>query len=192
MKKSYLLPLLLIPALAYASSIKTWVNGEKVNAADLNTNFSHIHNNMVGGHGGRLVDADVASNAAIASNKLAAYPLLPRAFARVGLTAGSVCLGAAAAGTACTVTASSQVTSVTTTGTTGTYRVNLAYTPADANYAVLVTAHYGATVAACAAKAAGGAGGPFATTAPHFLVECRKLDGTTNLADVEFSVLVMD
>jgi hypothetical protein len=190
MKKSYLLPLLLIPALAYASSIKTWVNGEKVNAADLNTNFSHIHNNMVGGHGGRLVDADVASNAAIASNKLAAYPLLPRAFARVGLTAGAVCNGAAAAGTACTVTASSQVTSVTTTGTTGTYRVNLAYTPADANYAVLVTAHYAGTILFCTAKATSGSGGPFNTVAPHFVVECRDMGSA--LINSEFSVMVMD
>jgi hypothetical protein len=59
-------------ALAFAGTIKTWGTHDVLTAADLNANFQHIHNTMVGGHGARLVDADVAGNAAIATSKLAA------------------------------------------------------------------------------------------------------------------------
>lgn len=61
----------LVTGMAFAGSIKSWSNGQTLTAADLNANFNHIHGLMVGGHGARLVDADVSGSAAIASSKLA-------------------------------------------------------------------------------------------------------------------------
>lgn len=51
-------------------TIKSWSPGETLHSADLNSNFNHIHNLMVGGHGARLVDADVNPGAAIAQSKI--------------------------------------------------------------------------------------------------------------------------
>lgn len=56
---------------ASAGAIKSWSSGETLHSADLNANFNHIHNLMVGGHGARLVDADVSASASIAQSKVA-------------------------------------------------------------------------------------------------------------------------
>lgn len=121
---------------AQASAIKTWTVNEVLKATDLNNNFNHLHNTMVGGHGARLVDADVSTLAAISHTKLATPALVPKAWAVLT----TVCDGAAAAGTACTVNESSQVTAVKSNGTAGQYRVDLSYSPPNASFAVLVTA----------------------------------------------------
>jgi hypothetical protein len=83
MNKKYIgvAAVLLIALAALAGPIKTWSAGEVIVASDLNANFQHIHNLMVGGHGGRLVNADVAANANIAVSKLAINRLTPVAWA---------------------------------------------------------------------------------------------------------------
>lgn len=123
-------------AAANATAIKTWTT-EVLRYQDLNSNFSHLHDNMVGGHGARLVNADVSTSAAIAHTKLATPALIPKAWGVVGLT--GACSGAAAAGTPCTVDASSGVTAVKSNGTTGEYRVDLSFSPANAVYSVMVS-----------------------------------------------------
>src|SRR5687767_8565450 len=44
-------------------AIKSWSTGETIGNAEMNANFTHIHTNMVGGHGGRLTDIDVSASA---------------------------------------------------------------------------------------------------------------------------------
>lgn len=128
--------LLALGGVALAGAIKTWVSGETLTAADLNSNFAHIHNSMVGGHGARLVNADVSASAAISHTKMATPALLPKAWAFVG--AAGAC-GASP----CTISASSGVSGVTRGGA-GTYSVTLSPARANAVYGVLVTSGTGA------------------------------------------------
>lgn len=61
----------LIAVGAFGGPIKSWFSGDIITSGDLNGNFEHIHNTMVGGHGARLTNADVSTSANIASSKLA-------------------------------------------------------------------------------------------------------------------------
>ena len=119
---------LVIAGIVNAGSIKTW-GTETLRASDLNSNFAHIHNTMVGGHGARLVDADVSAAAAIAHTKMATPALLPKVWAFVGPTSCT--------STPCTVAATSGVSSITRTSA-GLYVVNFA-TRSNAVYGTLVT-----------------------------------------------------
>lgn len=110
------------------AAIKTWGSGETLTSTDLNANFQHIHNNMVGGHGGRLVDADVSNTAAIKSSKLADGKGIAKAYVEISSACG---------GATCAYSTSLNVSSVTRSAA-GTYVVNLNYTPTDASYAVFV------------------------------------------------------
>lgn len=127
----YLLFVLLCAAYANAGSLYSWSSGETLTHSQLNSNFSHIHNNMVGGHGARLVDADVASNAAISRSKLQYYGALPVAAAKVG-SGSTPC----ASGT-CTLGDSTNVTSVTES--TSVYTVTWSVNFGDTEYMVFVT-----------------------------------------------------
>lgn len=110
-----------------ASAIKVWSNGEVLSSTDLNANFAHIHNTMVGGgHGARLVNADVNASAAIAHSKMATPALLPRAW----FTVLSTC-----AASPCTVDAASGISGVTRSGA-GVYTATLSTARADTTYAV--------------------------------------------------------
>lgn len=159
---------------ALASSIKSWSGGDVLTSADLNANFSHIHNTMVGGHGARLVNADVSASAAIAHSKLATPALVPKAFAYVTNGSDAACT----TGT-CTLESSSGVTSVVW-NSTGVYTATI---PArtDANYGVLVSAH--GTDKYCTT-------GTFSTTA--FVVDCRSYATTGGVVDAAFTVMLMD
>lgn len=117
MKKLGMLAVLLIALTASAAGLKVWVSGEQVTITDLNANFSHIHNVMVGGHGARLVNADVSASAGIASTKLADGPAIPKGLGYVDNGAGSACSAT------CTVTNSKGTTSVTRSGA-GVYSIN--------------------------------------------------------------------
>lgn len=120
-------------ATAGAGSLYQWSSGESLSASQLNSNFSHIHNNMVGGHGARLVDADVASNAAISRSKLQNYASLPVAWAKVGSGTTACASGTCALGDSfgvASVTASSSVYTVTWSTTMG-----------DTEYSLLVLPH---------------------------------------------------
>jgi hypothetical protein len=162
-------------------ALYVWGSDEVVENTDLNANFTELNTTKVGG-GVTLTNADVASNAALAHSKLATPALVPKAWATV--TAN--CDGAAAAGTDCTVGDSSQIPSsngVEATAAAGVYRVNLSYTPANANYAVLVTAHTSGVYCNADTRA---------TAAPHIVIRCwdGAVPGASN--NVQFSVLVMD
>lgn len=79
-----------VAGVAAASSIKVWYAGETLTTTDLNANFAHIHSTMVGGHGPKLIDADVSSSAAISHTKLATPTLVLKQWGRV-LVAGATC-----------------------------------------------------------------------------------------------------
>ena len=115
--------------LADAGTIKTWTTGEVLTSTDINANFQHIHNTMVGGHGARLRNADVASSAAIAHSKMATPGLLPKAWAVVSSCSSSPC----------TVTESSGISTVTR-ASAGNYTVTFSVVRADANIAVFASA----------------------------------------------------
>lgn len=112
--------------LTHGAAIKVWTSNERLTSADLNANFAHIHNLMVGGHGGRLLDADVSGSASIASSKLADGTGIAKAWVMVNTTCSA---------SPCTILASKGVTSVTRSGA-GTYTVNLNFTATDTSYAV--------------------------------------------------------
>lgn len=158
-------------AAAGAGSLYSWSSGETLSASQLNTNFSHIHNNMVGGHGARLVDADVSASAAISRSKLQNYQGLPTGFAKVG--SGTT---ACSTGT-CTLGDSHNVTSVTF-NSTGNYTVTIP---------TMGDSEFGAVAAAHAQNLHCGAAPASATTAT---VICTDLANT--LANAVFTVTFFD
>jgi hypothetical protein len=83
-KHPYIALAVLFAGVAGAGAIKNWNAGEPITATQLNAALNHIHTAMVGGHGARLVNADVAGNANIASSKLADGTMIPYAKAAVG------------------------------------------------------------------------------------------------------------
>lgn len=147
-----------LPALAGA--IKVWASGDTLTSADLNANFSHIHNSMVGGHGARLVDADVSNTANIATAKLAAYRFIPRAW-------GSVQSGCS--GATCTINESGGITSVVASA--NQMNVTLNYTATDALYAVIVSSNSTTAGVSCQ-------GFPVSTTV--FRIQCNQHQDPTN------------
>lgn len=84
LKNPWVLAVLVLAGIAGAGTIKNWSIGEVITAAQLNQALNHIHTNMVGGHGARLINADVSGSAAIASSKLADGEMIPWAKVSVG------------------------------------------------------------------------------------------------------------
>ncbi len=160
--------------LANASTIKTW-GTEVLRATDLNANFHHIHNTMVGSHGARLVDADVAAAAAISHAKLATPALLPKAWAYVG--------SAACAASPCTVAVGSGISGITRTSA-GLYVATFTSTRVNTNYAIFVTPATDNINCRWAA-----------TSTSTTTIQCRT-NGTEAVApaatDSAFSVMLMD
>jgi hypothetical protein len=115
-------------ALSFAGPITTWVTGDVITANDITANFTHLHATMVGGHGPRLVNADVNASAAIAHSKLATPALLPKVWGLVPICSSSPC----------TVSADNGISTVTRSDA-GVYTVNLDVTRANAVYATIVT-----------------------------------------------------
>jgi hypothetical protein len=123
----------LFATLAVSSTIHSWTTGDVLNSNDLNANFSHLHNLMVGGHGARLVNADVSASAAIAHTKMATPALLPKATVIVGAN-GTPC----AAGT-CTLRENvGGIISSVTYAAGSQYTVNFPVR-SNADYTVLIT-----------------------------------------------------
>ena len=164
---------------AEASSIKVWTFNEVLKASDLNNNFAHIHNTMVGGHGARLVAADVATSLSV---------LFADAWAIVGTPGGATCDGAAAAGTACAVIEQTSVTQVSSNATAGQYRVNLSYSPGNAAFVVVATSHTATVDCRTTGAFTSGAGDVNGT---NFLIVCTNTttDAATNAV---FSFILMD
>lgn len=161
---------LLVAALATAGAIHTWSNGDTLSATDLNSNFTHIHNSMVGGHGARLLDADVSTSANIAYTKLQNGRGIARAFGRVA--------GTCAAGT-CTMDNQLNLTSIVHTGT-GVYTVTMNYTATNSSFTALGNTENSTNI--CFAV-------PTSTTTT--VVNCMKRsDGSAN--DGPFDVVIFD
>lgn len=126
--------------LVTSGAIKTWQSGETIATSDLNANFSHIHNKMVGGHGARLVNADVVNNT-LTGNKLVDYTLQNTQIADGGISSYKLVYGAGIAKSfvaiygacncapvcACTMNNAYNMTSVSHTAT-GVYRVTWNWT----------------------------------------------------------------
>lgn len=166
---SLVLALTLIGGVAAAGAIKTFTT-ETLTASDLNTVLQHIHNAMVGGHGARLVNADVSASAAISHSKLATPALVPKAFAAVLAACGS---------SPCTVASSSGVSAITR-ASAGSYTVTFTNARANANYAVLASQHT-TGIFECRVET---------IVAASFAVICFNSAGTAT--DSAFSVMVMD
>lgn len=119
---------LLTAAVAGAGSLYSWSSGETLSASQLNANFAHIHNNMVGGHGARLVDADVSTTANISPTKVGNG----NAFARAWVTVS------ACSSDPCTILDSYNVTSVSRTSS-GLYVIHITTALGDSTFGVIVT-----------------------------------------------------
>lgn len=169
---------LLVAGVVTASTIKVWTNGDALTPADLNAVFAHIHNNMVGGHGARLVDADVSASAAIAQSKISGLTTslasVPKAWAAM--------ISASCGGAVCaeTITAGSGVASISHTGT-GTWTVTWTVARSDAFYAVMVSP-YNANTINCS---------PVTLTTTTVDVNCKGT-GATVAADSKWMLFMMD
>lgn len=189
--KSVALSIAILAAVAYGGirfvniapllgALKVWNAADRINASDLNNNFTYVLSKAGHTNSANILDGDINATAQISHPKMRTPALLPKAWALVGR--GGVCNGAAAADSVtCVMDASSQFTSVKSSGTAGTYRVTLAYTPPNINFAVLATS--GTAALYCTVQST-------AITAPHYLVACVDAAGTATNAT--FSTLVMD
>lgn len=164
---------LVTAALASAGAIKSWSAGDTLSTTDVNANFTHIHNTMVGGHGGRLVNADVNALANIGYTKIQNGRGIARAWADVESTCSS---------TPCTVDESLNITSISRSGA-GTYTVTLNYTATDNVFSVFVQSH--TSTAICWGTSA-------STTTVS--VACSDYDAAIGptATDAAFSVIVLD
>lgn len=177
MKKYY--PMVIAAAFAAgfagAGPIATWVTGDALTAADINANFSHIHNTMVGGHGPRLVNSDVASNAAIAHTKLAVPTLVPKAWSIVANCTSSPCTQQQQYG----------VGSVTRQDA-GVYTVNWTSPRVDGTYAPFLTSTGANAFKHCAITSYG------AANVTVGCIEVSSDGGVSAFRDNGFSILLMD
>lgn len=131
--------LMVYGAMALAGGLKVWSNGDTLTISDLNANFSHIHGSMVGGHGARLVDADVSASANVSTTKIQNGHGIAKAWGEVA--------GTCVAGT-CSISSSMNITSIVWSST-GVYTVTLNYTaPVDTAFAVIANSS-GLSTAKC-------------------------------------------
>lgn len=176
--------LLLIPAVAAASTIKTWSGGETVRATDLNANFSHLHSNLGHGHGAVITNSDVSASAAIAHTKLATPTLVPKAWGRV-----VSCDLTAAAGTTCGTMYDNGVAFVSSSASLYV-NVFLDALPSTANFMAIATS--GDPQIICVATSfAVGTLYPTVTT-PQFRIYCEDASSgvaSTVVSNIQFVVL---
>ena len=176
-KNSYfrvaLFTLLLVSAIAAAGGIKSWSSGDTLTTTDLNANFAHIHNAMVGGHGARLVDADVSASAAIGYTKLQNGRGIARAWADVE----SIC-----SADPCTISESLNVTSIAR-ASEGVYTLTLAYTATDNVFAAFVSTSSSTILALCQGVS---------TSTTTATINCFEADGSIAVEDAAFHVVIFD
>lgn len=159
---------LLITGAAFGSAIKTWAFNESIKSTDLNSALSHIHGLMVGGHGARLVNADVSAGAAIAHTKLATPGLVPKAWASIANCGADPC----------TINSDTGVNTVSRSGA-GVYVANLDVTSGDTTFGVGVQSNTNGRV--CRAAIA-----DFANGTAAFTIRCFSDFAMTTPADAEF------
>jgi hypothetical protein len=172
-----------VALVAFAGPIKTWSAGEVITASDLNANFQHIHNLMVGGHGARLVNSDVSASAAISHSKLATPALLPKAMGGIYVPCD---------GGTCTWNVTSGFTPTFTRSSIGQFTLTFSSTRANANYVPVVTPVGDA--ANSPSKMHCGPVPTFATTGfgIHCSLDVADGGGFVGFADMPFSVVVFD
>jgi len=169
---AFVVGFVLASAPAIGSTMKQWSNGNTLTAADLNANFEHLHTNMVGNHGARLINADVHAAADIAHTKLAGTSVLPQVVASTG--------SCTAADAGCTVFVNYGGTvAVGHQYTKGDYNVHFATPRTNATYITLVSSITPGAVCQSHTHAAG-----------SFQVACYDLAGADY--DADFSVQVFD
>lgn len=173
----------LMSTLAVASAIKVWSPGDVLSTTDLNANFSHIHSLMVGGHGARLVDADVSGSAALSHSKLATPGVVAKSVIIVGAGTSTPC-------TAGTCSLAMSAGSVPTVTWVATGRYSLVYSArSDAYWGLTVTPLYcGAAAAGCWCNVQTGVSTTSAT------VECFSATLTPTIAGVNavFTAVLWD
>ncbi len=175
--------ILLIAVVALAGPIKVWSAGEVITANDLNANFQHIHNVMVGGHGARLMNVDVNASAAIAHSKLATPALLPKAMGGVVTACSSG---------PCSWGFNSGHTTTFARASAGNYTMTLSNARSNVTYGIQATcggsASSGAVPCVCSIR-----NGTITTTT--YQVDCSVIitdGGVLQNADVAFTVAVFD
>lgn len=174
--------MLIAAGLAWAGGIKTWSAGERVSAADLNANFSHIHNSLRGAGHTLITNADISSGAAIGASKIAFNDLLPRGYAFLT----TFCTGENAVGTACTSISSGRLaSSIKSHGSVGNYDVHITPNPTNANFILQLQSYSATTLCIPTGQAAVTDGGP------HAVISCtNQFDGGP--VNAQFSVIYMD
>lgn len=163
---------LLVSTIGFAGAIKSWSTGNTLSVSDINGNFQHIHNAMVGGHGARLVDADVSSSANIGFTKVQNGRGIARAWAEVASTC--TCPGT------CTIAESMNVSSISCAAT-GVYTATLSYTATDAVFAVIAN-----TAGTSGNKCEG-----VSTSTTTATINCLDLD-TPAATDSTFTFVIFD
>lgn len=154
----------------------TWSNGQTLTSTALNDTIAHLHNTFTAG----ITNAHISTSAGIAHSKLATPALVPKAWAYIG----GPCDCGAAAGTSCTLTESSRVASVKSTGTAGVCNVTLDYTPSDIDFAVICSSNgTGVGIICNTLSYATGAG-------PHF--QLRLVTDASALTNAIFQFAVFD
>lgn len=173
--------LLLVASIAAGSAIKSWTAGDVVTVTDLNGNFSHIHGLMVGGHGPRLVNNDIVSNAAITHSKMATPGLLPKS----SFVIGNPNTQAACTSGTCAQSAASGAAATCVWNATGSYTCTWSVARANALYNVQLTSMYCTSgTGPCFCSVNGSTG------ASAFGIIC--LDAGNANANAVVGVLVMD
>jgi len=168
--------ILISSTLVLAGTIKVWGSGDLLTSTDLNANFAHIHNTMVGGHGSRLINADVHPLAAIAHSKMATPTLIPKMVVGIGTPSPStVC---SVNGTCAQFMAAGLPVTVTRTAA-GVYGVTWTVVRPNQTYLPLVNMVFAAGPGYCGAQAPLAAG---------FTVQCKDTTGTSQDAVVAVSV----
>lgn len=172
-KKWIVISALTASLIAGASAIKVW-SAEVLYFVDLNTNFAHLHDNMVGGHGARLVNADVSASAAIAVSKLAVNPLSAKAFVLVEVECTA---------SPCTIQMQSPASFISgiTRAAAGTYTATFTSTRANNDYVVHANSATASTV--CQTNT-------YTTTT--FNIYCQSFAGPGTIDDASFSIVVFD
>lgn len=164
---------ILTGSLVAAGQIVVFSSGDTLSPTSLNSNFSHIHNTMIGGHGARLVDADVNPAAALSHSKLATPAVVPKAWATITANCASPCTE--------TLIASSGVSSISHTGA-GSFQVNWTVTRGDALYGVIVSPN-GVNARHCQVVGGGYAAG-------NVIIGCYDLAAAA--ADSPFTIMMLD
>jgi hypothetical protein len=167
-----------------AGPIKVWSVGDVFTTTDLNANFDHIHQTMVGGHGARLVNSDVSAVANIALTKLNNTGGIARSGVQVGTAATTPCT----TGTCTQLMAFGQSVTVTHIGAAGSGTYTVVYASrTNAFWIPTITSSYCDVTKPCVCAAMSGVG----TTVLN--VQCYRLDAAANTAaDAVFSVLMFD